>query len=468
MYKRYIALLLALCMLCSTLPGVDAAFAQTYEDVAPSTYATQNPSAQTRVSGMRFSENGVNFLKRQEGFTKYATWDYGQYSIGYGSGCDPSDYPNGITEAEADRLLREYVVTFENVVNNYMRSNGISFSQHQFDGMVIFTYGCGPAWTNGCKITRWLKNPTTDLDFVNAMGAWCHAGGKVLEGLIRRRTLEAKIFLYGDYTGDHSPNYTAVCFQGNGGVIVNEGSDHIVRYYKANQAYGSFPAVQKSNNALLGWYDKNSNQLSTSNIASEYRIVNAKWEIATLGFTDVATNAWYYSSVKAMVERKLFSGITTTTFAPNNEMTRAMLVSVLYRMAGSPASDAAVPFDDVPDGKWYSNSVAWGVENKIISGVTPTTFAPDAPVTREQAVAILYRYSAYKTYDLSKSASLQAFPDADAVSAYAVAAFQWATAMHIISGVKSNNQVTLQPAGHTTRAQAATIVANFIRSYQLK
>ena len=124
MYKRYIALLLALCMLCSTLPGVDAAFAQTYEDVAPSTYATQNPSAQTRVSGMRFSENGVNFLKRQEGFTKYATWDYGQYSIGYGSGCDPSDYPNGITEAEADRLLREYVVTFENVVNNYMRRFG--------------------------------------------------------------------------------------------------------------------------------------------------------------------------------------------------------------------------------------------------------------------------------------------------------------------------------------------------------
>lgn len=476
MYKRYIALLLALCMLCSALPSVGAVFAQTYEDIAPTTYetatpttyATDSPSAQTRVSGMRFSENGVNFLKVHEGFTKYATWDYAQWSIGYGSGCNPDDYPNGITEQEADRLLREYVITFENVVNNYMRNNDISFNQHQFDAMVIFSYGCGSAWTSGCKITRWLKNPTTELDFVNAMGAWCHAGGDVLEGLVRRRTLEAKIFLYGDYTGNQSPNYTAVCFRGNGGTIVNEDSDHIVRYYKANQAYGSFPAVEYPGNALIGWYDqKTGEQISTSNIAGNYRTVNAKWEKAVLGFTDISSSAWYYSSVKAMVERKLFSGTSATTFSPNGTMTRAMLVSVLHRLEGSPISSAAVPFDDVESGRWYANSIAWGAENNIVSGITQTAFAPNAPVTREQAVTILYRYAAYKKYDLSESTSLQSYPDADAVSTYAVPAFQWATAMGIISGVKSNNQVTLQPAGHATRAQAATILASFIRSYQL-
>lgn len=432
--------------------------------------ALDETAAQTRSTGdMTLSEDGIEFIKIHEGFTQYAQWDYSQWSIGYGSACNPDDYPNGITREEADALLREYVKGFEDYVNRFMRKNNVTFNRNQFDAMVIFSYGCGPAWTSGCRMTRWILNPTTELEFVDAMGAWCHAGGSVLSGLVRRRILEAKIFLYGDYTGNNSPNYTAICFWGNGGTMVDADRDHDILYYNADQPYGSFLAVRYDGYTLEGWYDRDTGKrITTSTIADEYRVVNAKWVNSGLNFTDILSNAWYYPYVKEACEAKLFSGTSETTFSPDESMSRAMLVSVLYRLAGKPNCSGNLPFTDVASGTWYTDSVTWAYQNKIISGVDQTTFAPDAPVTREQTVAILYRYAKYKGYDTSKSTSLSSFSDAGTVSAYAVPAFQWAVAMDVIHGVQDGSQVNLAPKGSTTRAQAATMMVGFMHTYNIQ
>lgn len=418
------------------------------------------------VQEMHLSEDGINFIKIHEGFTQYAQWDYAQWSIGYGSACNPDDYPNGITEEEADALLREFVATFEGYVNRFVLKHGLTLNQHQYDALVIFSYGCGPGWTSGCRMTAWLLNPTTELEFVDAMGAWCHAGGDVLSGLVRRRILEAQIFLYGDYVGNNSPQYTAVCFQGNGGTLVAADRDHDIRYYNANEPYGVFPTAQYDGYTLEGWYDKNGQKITTSTIAGSYLVVYARWVNSSLSFTDILSSAWYYQYVKEAVEAKLFSGISATTFAPNDSMTRAMLVSVLYRLDGRPDYSGSVPFTDVPDDQWYSGSVVWAYQNKIVAGLDAVTFGPDVAVSREQIVSLLFRYAKYKGYDTSASASLGAFPDRDSTSTYAVSAFQWAVASGIISGIRDGSDIYLAPKETATRAQVATMIVQFIHHYQ--
>ena len=154
-------------------------------------------------------------------------------------------------------------------------------------------------------------------------------------------------------------------------------------------------------------------------------------------------------------------GTTSTTFAPKDTLTRAMLVTVLYRMAGSPAVDAPSGFTDVADGQWYSDAIAWAAANGIVNGVSETSFDPDAAITREQMAAILYRYAAYWELDVSAEADLSAYADASSVSGYAQAAMQWAVANGVINGTSAT---TLEPAGTATRAQAATVLVRFQNS----
>lgn len=437
-----------------------------YGDYAGEVALDETVPATRDTQEMHLSEDGIDFIKLHEGFTKYAQWDYAQWSIGYGSACNPDDYPDGITEEEADALLREFVVTFQGYVNRFISKYGLTLNQHQYDALVIFSYGCGPGWTSGCRMTAWLLNPTTELDFVDAMGAWCHAGGDVLSGLVRRRILEAQIFLYGDYTGNNSPQYTAVCFQGNGGTLVAANRGHDIRYYNANQPYGEFPTVRYDGYTLEGWYDKDGKQITTKTAAGSYLVVYARWVKSGLNFTDILSSAWYYKYVKEAVEANLFSGTSTTTFAPDESMTRAMLVSVLYRLDGKPACSGGVPFTDVPDGEWYTQSVVWAYQNKIVAGIDTTTFGPDIAVSREQIVSLLFRYAKYKGYDTTASASLSAFPDRNDTSAYAVSAFQWAVSAGIISGIRDSSGTYLAPRDTATRAQVATMIVQFIHYYQ--
>lgn len=193
-----------------------------------------------------------------------------------------------------------------------------------------------------------------------------------------------------------------------------------------------------------------------------FDVVNGVTAIARFPFTDVVAGTWYYGAAAYAYNNGLFAGMTPTTFAPNATMTRAMLVSVLWRLAGEPAPKAPNTFVDVPDGAWYTDAVTWAAENGVVSGIGGSRFDPSGFVTREQTAEILYNYAHSKGYDVSARADLTAFPDAASVSGWAEEALSWANAAGLISGTVRDGQTILDPQGSASRAQVAMILMNYV------
>lgn len=179
-----------------------------------------------------------------------------------------------------------------------------------------------------------------------------------------------------------------------------------------------------------------------------------------LPFTDVSTSDWFYSDVMFVYENGLFSGTDSRSFSPNASMTRAMLVTVLYRLEGEPAGTGSSSFSDVCSGSYYEKAVAWAAANGIVTGTGSTSFSPDAKVTREQLAAILYRYAQYKKQDTDAGAKLDSFSDAGNVSGYASEALSWAVSEGLINGASGR----LMPKGDATRAQVAAILHRFVEN----
>ncbi len=179
-----------------------------------------------------------------------------------------------------------------------------------------------------------------------------------------------------------------------------------------------------------------------------------------LPFTDVSTSDWFYDDVAFVYENGLFSGTDSRSFSPNASMTRAMLVTVLYRLEGEPTVTGRSSFTDVRSGAYYEKSVIWAAANGIVTGTDSTSFSPDAKVTREQLAAILYRYAQYRKLDTDASAKLNSFTDADSVSAYASEALGWAVSEGLINGASGK----LMPKGDATRAQVAAILHRFVKN----
>jgi len=176
-------------------------------------------------------------------------------------------------------------------------------------------------------------------------------------------------------------------------------------------------------------------------------------------FRDVKADDWYHEAVDFAVAMGLFNGMTATSFEPNTPMTRAMLVTVLWRYEGEPAKGKNA-FADVKAGVWFEAAVAWAAECGVVGGVGNGRFDPNGSITREQLAAILYRYSEYKHYDTDGYDSMSGFPDRNKVSAWAKEAYGWAVAEKLITG----NGGRLDPQGNATRAQVATILMRFIQS----
>lgn len=179
-----------------------------------------------------------------------------------------------------------------------------------------------------------------------------------------------------------------------------------------------------------------------------------------LPFTDVSTSDWFYDDVAFVYKNGLFSGTDSRSFSPNASMTRAMLVTVLYRLEGEPTVTGRSSFTDVRSGAYYEKAVIWAAANGIVTGTDSTSFSPDAKVTREQLAAILYRYAQYRKLDTDASAKLNSFTDADSVSAYASEALGWAVSEGLINGASGK----LMPKGDATRAQVAAILHRFVKN----
>lgn len=184
-----------------------------------------------------------------------------------------------------------------------------------------------------------------------------------------------------------------------------------------------------------------------------------------LPFKDVKADAWYYSAVKYTYTNKIISGYNSTTFGPNDKLTRAMIVTILHKMEGSPSNNGKSKFTDVSSTQWYSQAIKWAADNSIVHGYTGTTkFGPNDNILRQDLAVILRNYAKYKNKNVNVSCNLSKFQDYKKVDNYANASVQWAVGKGVISGVQNGNgsgTVTLNPKRTATRAEAAVMIKKY-------
>ncbi len=460
--------------------------------------------ATAQYQNLSSSQNLIEILKDVEGFRSQPYYDYGQYSIGYGCFAGhtaqeaKNKYPNGISKAGAEALLREQLKTYENEVNTYMRRIGRQPTQCQFDALVDFTYNVGGNWTrsNDYLINKYLMNPTTDLDLVRALGSWCRAGGTIQGALCSRRIRCSLMFLYGIYYLPYGNNkdsnlkvvkdsdlpYFSYCvFNGNGATLSNGKSDDI-NFYAKGKPYGSLPKPSKSNFTFDGWIRSDGSLLTEKSEVKGNISVKARWKVGggsstpsgsgssggsgtnpspsgKVPFRDVSAGSWYYSAVEYVYTKGYMNGMGDNLFNPEGTMTRAMLVTVLYRLAGQPAAGSDAGFQDVNSSHYFYKAVCWAKAHGVVIGVTAKEFRPNDLITRQQIAAIFYRYYVnYLGKTAQNSGSLASFQDRDSISEYAKDAMAWAVGVGLMKGMTAN---TLNPGGNATRAQAATIIERF-------
>ena len=180
------------------------------------------------------------------------------------------------------------------------------------------------------------------------------------------------------------------------------------------------------------------------------------------GYVDVSSDAWYYEAVNYVTAKCLMIGTDANVFSPNMNLTRGQMVTILYRMANSPAVEGTAPFTDVAEGRYFADAVVWAYQNGIAKGMTDTAFGPDSDITREQMATFLYRFAEKNGVDMSQEAGLSGFEDAGKVSTFAKDAMAWAVANELIVGVTAK---TLQPKGTAARAQVATVIMRYAKTF---
>ena len=178
-------------------------------------------------------------------------------------------------------------------------------------------------------------------------------------------------------------------------------------------------------------------------------------------FSDVEAGRWSYDSVYYAFDNGYMLGVGGNRFDPEGTMTRAMVVTVLWRREKSPAIAYSPVFKDVKDGEWYTAAVLWAKNSGVVMGTSATTFSPEDEITREQLVTMLCRYAAFKELDVTPSGSIGGFPDASAVSDWALAAVVWATDKGLIKGNRIGGKDYIEPQGNATREQFAAVIQRF-------
>lgn len=258
--------------------------------------------------------------------------------------------------------------------------------------------------------------------------------------------------------------YYTVSFNTNGGSSI--ASQRIKSGAKAEEPQNPV----KEGYVFNGWYtDKQmSIPYDFNNSITKSFTLYAKWTEKESGnnasewknpFVDVTENDWFCNSVKYVYESDLMNGVSDTEFAPLSDVTRAMFVTVIYRMENEPPSEPA-SFGDVESGSYYEKAVAWASANGIVLGVSENEFAPDENITREQIAAIMYRYAQYKGYDVSagETADILSYTDTENISEYAVPAVRYAVGSKLIKG---KSDTTINPKDNATRAETAAILHRF-------
>lgn len=224
------------------------------------------------------TEQGIAFIKSREGFSAKAYWDYAQYSIGYGSRCEKNEYPDGITEQQADRLLRARLLQFEEKVSAFCEENDLSLSDSQYDALVSLSYNVGVSWMSSSRLAQLIRSGSyTTNELASAIGIWCHVtqSGKteISQGLITRRMLELKLFLYGDYEGTSSNDFCYLIYETDRGTL-----DVDVAMYELGSTYDPLFSVSSRGDTFAGWFTESGDEITEDTRVRESMSVYARWE----------------------------------------------------------------------------------------------------------------------------------------------------------------------------------------------
>ncbi|MBR1970293.1 MAG: InlB B-repeat-containing protein [Clostridia bacterium] len=273
-------------------------------------------------------------------------------------------------------------------------------------------------------------------------------------------------------SGGGGATYILVKFDSNEGSRVE--NDSIRMNYKLIEP----EAPVKDGFTFAGWYTDEELTIAydfNSKVTKSFTLY-AKWikvnqdddeketsghNCPSLKFNDLDISKWYHYDTDYVIEKDLFRGITKTIFAPDENITRAMFITVLYRAEGEPVTNKSIPFADIDMGAYYANAVVWAQQNGIIKGVSETEFAPNTDISRQQIATIMFRYVQYKGMDAVTLEENLHFDDAGEISEYAVSAMNWAVGKEIIKGYEDN---TVRPINGATRAEIAAIIHRFFEN----
>ncbi len=350
------------------------------------------------------SSDGINFIKNQEGFLQYKIWDNSQYSIGYGSACSKDAYPNGISRAEADVLLRQHLVNVEKKLNEFLVGNNIPLGQAQYDALVSFSYNVGVNWVKESRLADLFLDSKDGIgfsafDFASAIGVWCHVGKSIASGLVTRRVRELKLFLHGDYTGNDSPDYIYLQVDVAGGDFLPD-----IYFYPKGKAYGVLPKTTKKNAQFQGWYDGGGKKITEASIADGNLRVTARWQnpqSASHAFTDLNENEWFYGYVDELYNGGVVNGFTDGTMRPRGIVSIGEALKMIFLASGYPERPPTLldPY------QWASGYRALAIQLGILE--------PDeATVLSEPATRSLVAEIAAKSLKLTETAGVEdAFVD---------------------------------------------------------
>lgn len=340
------------------------------------------------------SEDGLKMLKRLEGYAKYAYWDYQQWSIGYGTRCEENEYPDGITEEEATRLLLNVLIVYETYLDGFLDANSITVTQPQYDALVSFTYNLGNVWNRAedFKLRDILFNNIsgyTEQEIKEAFLEFVSAGGQVVQGLIDRRGVEASMFISG--TTFNIGGFEDV--KGNAWY-----ADEVKYCLDKGYMKGMSETIFSPNTDVT----REQFVLILANLAgvdtNTYKEVNS-------GMTDVKTGVWYSGAVTWAVQSGYVKGVSEGVFGCGQPIQRAALARLLYLYAENNAMDVSGradlarfgDFEEIshPNNAWMTTALEWAVFKGIISGITTdgvTNICPKSTATRAQTARMLMQF----------------------------------------------------------------------------
>ena len=416
--KKILSLALCVCLAAGLL-AVPAAAAETETAVA---------------------DEVVALIKSWEGFTARRTGGY----IGYGTAVSAGAYPDGITEAEADALLRQTLAALAAKITAFFSARGVTLTQPQRSALASLSYNTGIGWMrDSYRLVRTIiSGGYTANELASALGVWCHVGSSVDPYLARHRAAEAAMFLYGDYSGT-GDRFCYLIFSASGGSVSTD-----IRFYEAGQPYGTLE-IPTGGGYFDGWYTSSGEKLSASDIAAESMTVTARWAESepagpTGRFSDVPADAWYGQYMDKLVAAGVISGYADGTFRPSGTVTRAQALKLVLLASG------IAPLSADSGAGWAAGYYAAAVAH----GFLAEDQWPDlsAPATRLDIAEL-----ACAALGLDRSGAVSPFSDTDSGAAAAL------YAAGIFTGAQDGaGGLYFAPSSTITRAQSCAVICRIM------